>query len=132
MDTIEEWKRGIPMNLNKIGFWAVTATTFLVSLILGIDYMFSQGHLPTSMKCNIIIWSIIFVAILITVKLLSMFERMDNQVKLLKEDLENARWQLSTLQFDNASLDSLEMSSYGQRMAVGNNVIPFPMRSMNR
>jgi hypothetical protein len=120
------------MSLNKIGFWAVTATTFLVSLILGIDYMFSQGHLPTSLKCNIIIWSIIFVAIFVTVKLLSMFERMDNEVKSLKEELENAQWQLSTLQFESASLDVMDSPSYGQRIAVGNNIIPFPMRSLNR
>ncbi|MDQ7822651.1 MAG: hypothetical protein RDV48_07660 [Candidatus Eremiobacteraeota bacterium] len=120
------------MNLNKIGFWAVSMTAFLVSFITALDHLSSQGLLPQSSKCAVITWSIILLSIGITIKLLSVSERINTQLQEMKEELASSQWQLNALYLEQAQQDSLitpAVNTRFQKAASGGKVIPFPARA---
>ncbi|GEM_PF-1685956 len=127
------------MNLNKIGFWAVSATAFLVGFILAIDNFNSAGFLSGSSKCQLIIWSMVFVAMFVSLKLISVFDRMNTQIGTLKEELENAKWQISVHEIESATEDSIvSPRSFGvlpsaiTGASARGKVIPFRMRTAHR
>jgi hypothetical protein len=123
------------MNLNKIGFWAVSITTILVGFLMAVEHLGSQGLLPTSAKATIVTWSVIFVAMFVTVKLLSVFERMNTSMESLKEELTSAQWQLSTLTLERTSDEDYIAAASPipiRQLVVGSNVIPFPVTKGRR
>jgi hypothetical protein len=118
---------GRQMNLNKVGFWAISITAFLVGLLMGIDSLAHQGIIPQSAKCTIVTWSIILTSIFITMKLLSIFERMNLEMRKVKDELEFAQMELSSTYLDQATYKAAS-NYYNRRASAGGNVIPFPIR----
>lgn len=118
------------MNLNKIGFWSVFTTAALVSFIIGIDNLSAQGLIPNSVKCNIIMWTVIFVAIMVTIKILSVFERYNEQMNKIKKEMEMMEWQMKGMNY-NADIDMIPYNKRINSIAVGSNVIPFPVTKMS-
>jgi len=124
------------MNLNKIGFWAVSATAFLVGFILAVENFTQAGFLTGSSKCQLMIWGTVFVAMFVSLKLISTFDRMNSQIVSLKEELENARWQISINEIESTAQDSLvsprSLGRFSPAVAAAGKVVPFRMRSAHR
>jgi len=127
------------MNLNKIGFWAVSATAFLAGFILAVENFTQAGFLSGSSKCQLMIWGTVFVAMFVSLKLISIFDRMNSQISSLKEELENAKWQISVNEIESAPEDSIvSPRSFGRfspavaAAGAGGKVVPFRMRSAHR
>lgn len=117
------------MNLNKIGFWAILTTAFLVTFLMTIDSLANRGIIPQSAKCTIITWSIIFIAIFITMKLLSIFERINNELKKLSNELDFAQLELNNLYLEETRYRAV--SNFNNiNTSVASKIIPFPVRKI--
>jgi hypothetical protein len=123
------------MSLNKLGFWAVSLTTLLVSFMMAVEHLGSQGFFPSASKASVMTWGIIFVAMFVTVKLLSVFEQMNVKLDGMKEELTSAQWQLSTLTLERTSGEDYTAASTPvplRQLVVGSNVLPFPVTRPRR
>jgi hypothetical protein len=125
------------MNLNKIGFWAVSATALMVGFVMAVENFSSAGFLSGSSKCQLMIWGMVFVAMFVSLKLISVFDRINTQIGSLKEELENAKWQISINEIEKATEDSVVSPRSMGRLSTaaagaGGKVVPFRMRSLHR
>lgn len=80
------------MNLGTIAVWSVLSSFGLISFLHFINHFTRVGRISDDAQFNLVTWGVILVAMIVTMKILAVAERANNQIRDLTHQLRAVRW----------------------------------------